>query len=110
MEVENITSNNGNKVAHQLIISDDTDNLSKAMYKGNRIQYFQSYGTVIAKRDRFRTGVKNRQIWLDRDKWDCSRTVDKYRNIFLGETKAETLKKIKSGEYILINLNLEVIK
>ena len=34
-------------------------------------------------------------------------STSKYRNIFLGETTKETLKKIKSGEYKLVNLNKE---
>ncbi len=48
-------------------------------------------------------GVK--MIYLDTDKWDYSITTGRYRNIFLGETKAETQKMIDSGEYILIDLN-----
>ena len=38
MKVENITSNNGNKVANQFIITDDRDNV-----------YFQSYNLIIKK-------------------------------------------------------------
>lgn len=45
------------------------------------------------------------KIELDSNTWDYSRTTGTYRNIFLGETKAETQKKIDSGEYILTNLN-----
>lgn len=41
----------------------------------------------------------------DRDKWDYYRTTGKYRNLFLGETKAETEKKIKAGIYALDDLN-----
>lgn len=36
---------------------------------------------------------------------DYSVTTGKYRNQFLGETKKETEAKIKSGEYILTDLN-----
>jgi hypothetical protein len=32
-------------------------------------------------------------------------TTGKYRNQFLGETKKDTEAKIKSGEYILADLN-----
>ena len=42
---------------------------------------------------------------FDKDSWDYSVTTGKYRNQFLGENKAETLKKIKSGEYKLAKLN-----
>lgn len=62
--------------------------------------YFQSYQSVIA----FVPNC-NGQIVLDADKWDYSVTTGKYRNQFLGETKKETEKKIKSGEYVLANLN-----
>ena len=44
-------------------------------------------------------------ITLDETYWDYSKTTGKYRNQFLGETKAETEKKIKSGEYQLVDLN-----
>jgi hypothetical protein len=73
-------------VKNQFIISDE---------KG---ETFQSYNTIIATNN----GGK---ITLDRDKWDCSKTTGKYRNLFLGECKAETEKKIKSGEYALADLN-----
>jgi len=71
----------------------------------NPVEYLQSYSTIIAKRDKFYPGVKGRQIWLDKSMWDYSSTTGRHRNFFLGETKAETLKKIKSGEYQLVNLN-----
>lgn len=59
---------------------------------------FQSYNTII--------GAKvDGKIYLDSANWDYSVTTGKYRNIFLNETKAETEKKIQSGEYILTNLN-----
>ena len=62
--------------------------------------YFQSYRTIIAFRQ-YGSG----QVTLDRDSWDYSRTTGKYRNQFLGETTAETRRKIKSGEYKLEDLN-----
>ena len=103
MKVQNMTSSRGNKIANQFIIKEDENEMS-----GNAIEYFQSYNTIIAKRDKFRAGVAKRQVWLDREKWDYSVTTGKYRNLFLGETKKETEAKIKSGEYILTNLNSEV--
>ncbi len=61
--------------------------------------YFQSYDAMIA----FRPYDGKTQ--LDLRYWDYSTTTGKYRNRFLGETKAETQKKIDSGEYILTDLN-----
>jgi hypothetical protein len=99
-KVENMTSANGNKIANQFIITEDENEMS-----GNAIQYFQSYNTIIAKRDKFRAGIAKRAITLDFAKWDYSKTTSKYRNQFLGETTKETAAKIKSGEYTLANLN-----
>ena len=91
MKVENITSNNGNKIANQFVITDDKQN-----------EYFQSYNSMIVKKDYENDQVK---IYLDQKYWNYSNTTGKYRNIFLNETIIETKKKIKSGEYILTDLN-----
>jgi len=88
MKVQNMTSNNGNKIANQFII-----------YDGD-IWYFQSYKSIIVKKD-----TLNNKIYLDDYYWDYSTTTSKYRNIFLNEKKKETQKKIKEGIYILTNLN-----
>ena len=89
MKVENITSNNGNKIANQFIVIDDHKNI-----------YFQSYNSMIVKKD-----TLYNQIFLDQKYWNYSNTTSKYRNIFLGETIKDTKAKIKSGEYILTDLN-----
>ena len=60
---------------------------------------FQSYGSLIARK------THDGQVLLDEVYWDYSRTTGKYRNQFLREGIAETRKKIKSGEYILTDLN-----
>jgi hypothetical protein len=59
---------------------------------------FQSYNTIIAAK------ISGKR-YLDKNSWDYSVTTGKYRNQFLGETKKETEAKIKSGEYILTDLN-----
>ena len=59
---------------------------------------FQSYETVIAK-------ISQGKVTLDEKSWDYSATTGRYRNQFLGANKATILKKIKSGEYALANLN-----
>jgi len=58
----------------------------------------QSYNSIIAAK----VGGK---VYLDENDWDYSVTTGKYRNQFLGETRTETEQKIKSGQYILTNLN-----
>jgi hypothetical protein len=63
--------------------------------KGNT--YLQSYNFIIVKIDRMG------KITLGND-WDYSKTTGKYRNMFLGETKQETEKKIKEGVYKIENL------
>ena len=45
------------------------------------------------------------KVYLDTHYWDYSVTTGKYRNQFLDENKAETQKKIDSGEYVLTDLN-----
>lgn len=60
---------------------------------------FQSYGTNIAH------VANDGSVTLDQKKWDYSNTTGKYRNEFLGEKKADTQRKIQSGEYKLANLN-----
>ena len=60
---------------------------------------FQSYSSIIAIID------EAGNVTLDRSKWDYSTTTGKYRNQFLGESKKETEKKIKSGAYTLADLN-----
>lgn len=62
---------------------------------------FQSYGSRIVAIDK-----NTRQVYLDRAYWNYSNTTSKYRAIFLGETTKETEAKIKSGEYLLVDLNL----
>ena len=64
----------------------------------NNKKTFFSYGVKIAT-------IENGNVILDAAKWDYSKTTGKYRNQFLGEKKAETQKKINSGEYKLADLN-----
>ena len=58
----------------------------------------QSYDSIIVK-------IEDGKTYLDSNYWDYSRTTSKYRNLFLGEDKKRTEKKIKEGIYILTNLN-----
>ena len=64
---------------------------------------FQSYDSIIAVK--INMGNEKDYIMLDKTYWDYSRTTGKYRNQFLGEDIKTTKKKIKSGEYILADLN-----
>jgi hypothetical protein len=61
-------------------------------------QMFQSYDTIIALID------TQGRVFLDKN-WDYSKTTGKYRNKFLGEDKASTERKIKTGEYTIRDLN-----
>ena len=88
MKTQNMTSTNGNKVANQFIINDDNGNT-----------FFQSYSSVIVK-------LNGDDVELDQKYWNYSNTTGKYRNIFLNETIKDTRKKIKSGEYKLVDLNI----
>ena len=88
MQVTNMTSNKGNKIANQFIISDGS------------IDYFQSYNSMIVKK------VEGK-VYLDERYWNYSVTTSKYRNIFLNENTKETQQKINEGTYTLTNLNQE---
>ena len=89
MKIRNMQSPNGNDVPNQFIIED-----------GNAA-CFQSYDSIIVKKT---FGVEGR-IVLDEKYWNYSKTTGKYRNIFLGESKAETERKIAAGIYRLEDLN-----
>ena len=92
MKTKNMTSTNGNKVANQFIITDED----------NGHTYFQSYNSIIVKKY---VGQTQQHTFLDQKYWNYSNTTGKYRNIFLNETMKDTRKKIKSGEYKLVDLN-----
>ena len=97
MKVENMISVKGNKVANQFIITDKQYDEKEGGWITT--ETFQSYDSTIAVI--FSSGV----VLLDENTWDYSVTTGKYRNDFLGEDIAETRAKIKSGEYLLTDLN-----
>ena len=85
IKVEQMEGNSG-AVKNQFLIQTD---------KG---MVFQSYGSIIAANVEGKT-------YIDKYKWDYSVTTGKYRNLFLGETKKDTERKIEEGLYILDDLN-----
>lgn len=87
MKVQNMISSRGNSIANQFEITT------------NEGDYFQSYNSIIV------FIPNNGKIQLDEKYWDYSVTTGKYRNMFLNETKKETIRKIDNGTYILTNLN-----
>ena len=88
MKVSNIIGNAGNAVKNQFVINN------------GQLEFFQSYHTIIIKKD-----YKENKTYLDNKALSYSRTTSKYLYIFLGETRKEIEAKIKSGEYILTDLN-----
>lgn len=88
MKAANMISKKGNKVPNQFIIHSDD----------GRVVYFQSYQSVIARKD-------ENGVTLDRNYWDYSRTTAKYRNLFLNKTTEEIKKLIKEGVYKFDDLN-----
>lgn len=89
IKVEQFTNTSGNEVKNQFII------------RSSEGRYFQSYRSIIA----FIPSNRDEKTALDEHYWDYSTTTGKYRNQFLNEDKKTTEKKIKAGEYILMNLN-----
>ena len=88
LNVANMQSPSGHAVPNQFILWDENGN-----------SYFKSYNSIIAVKKSDGT------VELDENSWDYSTTTGKYRNIFLGETKKETQKKIDAGIYKLTDLN-----
>jgi len=82
--VENMISPNGNYIPNQFIL----------FFENGKV--FKSYNSIIA------IWFHNGDVILGKD-WNYSNTTGKYRNIFLGETKADTLIKIKDGIYKVDN-------
>ena len=68
----------------------------------NRGVIFQSYKTIIAEKI-------DGKVYLDKNAWNYSRTTSKWRNIFLNTDTPTTKARIKSGEYILVDLNPEEV-
>jgi hypothetical protein len=79
-------SSNNNDIANQFII------------KGKEFILFQSYKSPIAL-------IKDNITYIFKD-WDYSKTTGKYRNSFLGETKKETLEKLKNKIYIAVDFEI----
>ena len=94
--VENMTSDRGNKIANQFIISEYDDN-------GDLLrQTFQSYDSTIAIREGYAG-----QVTLDKYYWYYSKTTLKYLKLFLniGDSKAQMIKDIEAGKYLTSSLN-----
>ena len=86
MKVTNFKNKNGKAIANQFRISSGSTLI------------FQSYDSIIVR-------IIKGKTFLDKNNWNYSPTTIKYRNIFLGETTAETKRKIDDGTYILTDLN-----
>lgn len=98
MKVTQMEGRAGQPVKNQFLLHE------KGGIMGNFISRtsFQSYDSIIAT---ITIWQDSKEVVLDEKYWDYSTTTGKYRNIFLGEDKKATEKKIKSGEYKLANLN-----
>ena len=94
MKVENMRSNRGNKVPNQFIITTETP-------EGNKVEYLQSYQTIIAKKIYDNLGCYVVETFLDKNAYNYSVTTAKYRNSFLGVSS----KDFKAKDYILTDLN-----
>jgi len=92
IKVSNLESpRSGNPVANQYEIETD------------KYYIFQSYGSIIAKRERSFLG----KVILDPYYWNYSRTTLKYLKQFLGVnlSSKEIEERIKNGTYKTRNLN-----
>ena len=89
MIIQNMTSQNGNKIANQFIIT-----------LPENVTMFQSYNTVIAQN-------RNGEIVLDSKALEYSTTTTKYLKQFLNtsDSKKQLQAKIKNGFYQVEDLN-----
>lgn len=78
MQVSNMLSHKGNKVANQFIIEYD------------RFTTYQSYSTLIAVYDH-----KNDTLYLDEEKYSV--TTSKYTNIFIEQYQPLTILKVENS-------------
>jgi len=85
IEVSNMKNSSGNSIPNQFEIHTTEG------------RYFQSYRSVIAF-----IPSDGSKIQLGAD-WEYSVTTGKYRNMFLNESKKDTIRKIKEGVYTLNN-------
>ena len=88
MKVQNLKNSNGNKIPNQF-----------ELVGVDGCRYFQSYDSIIVKID-----IEG-NVFLDEKYYNYSNTTSKCRNLFLNKTSKEIDKSIKSGVYILKNLN-----
>ena len=101
MRVTQLINSKGNPAANQFVISDvPAGEFTKDQVKitHNTGTMFQSYNSNICFVDD--SGI----VCLDEKYWNYSRTTAKHRSTFLGESTKETEAKIKSGKYVLCNL------
>ena len=89
MIVQNMTSQNGNKVPNQFIVK-----------LPENVTIFKSYNTVIAQN-------RNGKIVLDSKALDYSATTTKYLKQFLNtkDSKKHLQDKVKNGYYSISDLN-----
>ena len=86
VSVSNVQNYKGRSVPNQFII------------EGKDFILFQSYDSPVAMK-------KDGKVYIFKD-WDYSTTTGKYRNMFLGESKKETFRKLKTGEYIAVDFEV----
>lgn len=74
-------------------------------FKGKSYEVTTNYGKFLVS---YETPVvritENGYVILDENYWDYSRTTSLHVSSYLGITKKEILSKLKSGEYIMGNL------
>ena len=79
------------------------DNLNELLKQGILYNFDDVYGSH--QNNDYTIDYSRPLIILDCDHWDYSTTTGKYRNIFLGENKRLTEKKIDFSIYSLADLN-----
>ena len=124
MKIRNLETPGGNPAPNQFIIETEKATVFKSYNSNIALKPFVAWETCPDCENTFRLSAIGKgetcphcgegllienpeanKTKLDTNYWDYSTTTGKYRNMFLGETRKETEKKIKSGEYVLTDLN-----
>jgi len=86
--VSNMINSNGNAAANQFIL------------RNSKVVAFQSYETIIAKRE-----YKNGVVTIDSNAMGYSKTTSKFLYLFLGMNRKEIERSVKEGIILVEELN-----
>jgi len=73
--------------------------------RANQFVIYTDQGTVFSSYGKNICAKFDGRIYLDEKYYNFSQTTSQYRNLFLGKITADVEKKVKSGHYVLVDMN-----